>query len=104
MTLGKRARGLERNQRLPFAPPENWHEPREDGQDYRIIVQDPGIGYRHVVTTEEVRERLSRHALASAVPPSDLDGLRRRTRAMMGRCQGFYCGAEVDAMLRGGAR
>ncbi len=32
----------------------------------------------------------------SPIPPADLDGLRRRTRAMMGRCQGFYCGAEVD--------
>jgi len=29
------------------------------------------------------------------VPPADLDGLRRRTRALMGRCQGFYCTAEV---------
>jgi glycerol-3-phosphate dehydrogenase len=26
---------------------------------------------------------------------TDLDGLRRRTRALAGRCQGFYCTAEV---------
>jgi len=60
MPLGKRARGLDRNQRLPFAPPENWYEPREDGEAYRMIVQDPGPGYRHVVTPEEVRDRLAR--------------------------------------------
>ncbi len=60
MPLGKRARGLDHNQRLPFAPPENWHEPREDGENYRMVVQDPGPGYRHVVTPSEVRERLSR--------------------------------------------
>ena len=40
-----------------------------------------------------------RDALASTVPPCDLDGLRRRTRALMGRCQGFYCGAEVSRLL-----
>ena len=36
-------------------------------------------------------------AVTSAVPAHDLDGLRRRTRALAGRCQGFYCAAEVCA-------
>jgi hypothetical protein len=47
----------QRNARLPFAPPEDWHEPT-DADDYRIIVQTPGPGYRHIVTPAEVRERL----------------------------------------------
>ena len=38
-------------------------------------------------------------ALASPLPPADLDGLRRRTRVLMGRCQGFFCGAQVAALL-----
>jgi glycerol-3-phosphate dehydrogenase len=42
-------------------------------------------------------------ALASPIPPADLDGLRRRTRVLMGRCQGFFCAAEVRAALEGGA-
>jgi glycerol-3-phosphate dehydrogenase len=42
-------------------------------------------------------------ALGSTIPPVDLDGLRRRTRVLMGRCQGFYCGARVAALLREGA-
>jgi glycerol-3-phosphate dehydrogenase len=46
------------------------------------------------VTRGEVRD-----ALASTIPPSDVDGLRRRTRALMGRCQGFFCGAEVTRLL-----
>jgi len=41
-------------------------------------------------------------ALGSTIPPVDLDGLRRRTRVLMGRCQGFYCGAHVAALLREG--
>ena len=34
-------------------------------------------------------------ALQGPLPAGDLGGLKRRTRAMMGRCQGFNCGAEV---------
>ncbi len=56
--LSKRTRGGSLNQRLPFAPPENWYEPRNDGSEFRIIVQSPGPGYRHVLTPEEVRVRL----------------------------------------------
>lgn len=58
-----RARRLQfgaHNVAAPFSPPEDWNEPHEDGRDYKIIVQSPGEGYRHVVTPEQVRERLSR--------------------------------------------
>ncbi len=40
-------------------------------------------------------------ALSGPLPAGDLGGLRRRTRCMMGRCQGFYCSARV-AELAGG--
>jgi len=49
------------------------------------------------VTRGEVRD-----ALASPVPPADLGGLRRRTRAMNGRCQGFYCAAAVSRLFAAG--
>lgn len=56
----KSRRGMgDRNVAQPFAPPEDWHEPIEGGQSYRIVVQDPGEGYRHVVTPDEVRSRLA---------------------------------------------
>jgi glycerol-3-phosphate dehydrogenase len=42
------------------------------------------------VTRGEIRD-----AAQSTLPPADLDGLRRRTRVLMGRCQGFFCGAQV---------
>ena len=44
----------------PFAPPEDWHEPGGVKGEYRVVVQDPGWGYRHVVTPEQIRERLTR--------------------------------------------
>ena len=39
-------------------------------------------------------------ALEGPLPAGDLSGLKRRTRAMMGRCQGFNCAAHVEAMFR----
>jgi glycerol-3-phosphate dehydrogenase len=39
-------------------------------------------------------------ACQGPLPARDLGGLKRRTRAMMGRCQGFYCGAEVTSILK----
>jgi glycerol-3-phosphate dehydrogenase len=46
------------------------------------------------ITLGEIRD-----ALAAPLAPSSLNGLKRRTRVMFGRCQGFYCGARVQALL-----
>jgi glycerol-3-phosphate dehydrogenase len=47
------------------------------------------------VTVDEVRA-----ACDASVPAVDFDGLRRRTRALAGRCQGFYCQAELCRLTR----
>lgn len=46
------------------------------------------------VTAGEVRD-----ALTATIPARDRPGLSRRTRATNGRCQGFYCGADIQARL-----
>jgi glycerol-3-phosphate dehydrogenase len=92
--------GLEQRAGLP-APPtmpnlgEAFPRPYQDADR---IAADPAYG-RLVCYCERVSIGEIRDAFASPLPPSDLDGLRRRTRAMNGRCQGFYCGAEVDTLL-----
>jgi glycerol-3-phosphate dehydrogenase len=63
-----------------------------------LIARDPEYG-RIVCFCERVTRGEIRDALASPIPPVDLDGLRRRTRALMGRCQGFYCRASLSAAL-----
>jgi glycerol-3-phosphate dehydrogenase len=66
-------------------------------QDADRIARDPEYG--HIVCfCERVTAGEIRDAYASAIPPAALDGLRRRTRVMNGRCQGFYCGAHVRAL------
>jgi glycerol-3-phosphate dehydrogenase len=62
------------------------------------IVRNPDYG-RIVCFCERVTRGEIRDALTSPIPPADLDGLRRRTRVLMGRCQGFFCGAHVAALL-----
>ena len=70
-------------------------------QEAQRIAGDPAYG-RIVCFCERVTAGEVRDACSSTVPPADLDGLRRRTRAMNGRCQGFYCGAHVRALLASG--
>ncbi|HEU5037293.1 MAG TPA: NAD(P)/FAD-dependent oxidoreductase [Nocardioides sp.] len=71
--------------------------PRPYQDDARIAL-DPTYGtvvcFCERVTAGEIRD-----AFRSPIPPSTLEGLRRRTRAQNGRCQGFYCGAEVARLL-----
>ena len=55
----KRVRGVARNLQLPFVPPEDWHEPRENAQGYRVIEQTPGAGFRHILSEADVRARLA---------------------------------------------
>jgi glycerol-3-phosphate dehydrogenase len=67
-------------------------------QDRERIADDPAYG-RIVCFCERVTAGEIRDALQSVIPPRGLGGLRRRTRAMNGRCQGFYCGAAVGALF-----
>ena len=48
------------------------------------------ICHCEVVTRREVED-----ALAGPLPAGDIGGLKRRTRAGMGRCQGFYCSGRI---------
>ncbi|MFB8120909.1 FAD-dependent oxidoreductase [Streptomyces sp. NPDC055962] len=67
-------------------------------RDAGLIAGDPAYGtlvcHCEQVTLGEIRD-----ALSATIPPHSLDGLRRRTRARGGRCQGFYCGAAVRALF-----
>jgi glycerol-3-phosphate dehydrogenase len=78
---------------LGEAFPRPYQQPERDARhaDRRRLVC-----FCERVTYGEVRD-----AMLGPVPPADLDGLRRRTRVLMGRCQGFFCATEVAALLRG---
>ena len=71
---------------------------RRPYQDASLIAGDGAYG-QIVCHCERVSRGEVRDALASPVPPADLGGLRRRTRAMNGRCQGFFCAATVSRLF-----
>ena len=92
---------------LPLAPKEprptvrmpNIGEasPRPYAQPERIAER---ADYGHIVCfCERVTRGEILDALTAPIPAVDPDGLRRRTRVLMGRCQGFFCGARVAALL-----
>ncbi|MEV6833005.1 FAD-dependent oxidoreductase [Streptomyces sp. NPDC051133] len=70
--------------------------PRPCQQPERVAA-DPEYGTLVCHCDGEIRD-----ALAGPVPPRSLEGLRRRTRARAGRCQGFYCGAAVRELFERG--
>ncbi|MFE1906599.1 FAD-dependent oxidoreductase [Streptomyces gardneri] len=92
--------GLEPGPERPLAPVrmpnlgEAFPRPYRDAE---LIAREPEFGMI-VCHCERVTRGEIRAAYASDIPPAGPDGLRRRTRARGGRCQGHFCGAEVRAL------
>jgi glycerol-3-phosphate dehydrogenase len=84
-----------------FAPvhmPNIGEAGRRPYQSAEMIAAEPAYG-QIVCPCERVTLGEIRAALASPLPALNLDGLRRRTRALQGRCQGFNCHGAVLAAL-----
>jgi glycerol-3-phosphate dehydrogenase len=56
----------------------------------------PIICHCELVTEKEITD-----AMSGALPVGSLGGLKRRTRVLMGRCQGFYCSRRVLELAQG---
>lgn len=76
---------------FPHMPMLAQHEPRayQTGDDTEIICH-----------CESVTRGDIERALDAEIPAQSLGGLRRRTRVMMGRCNGFYCSAKVAKLTK----
>lgn len=62
--------------------------------------ETPGYG-EIVCHCEMVTRREIEQALTGPLPAKDSGGLKRRTRAAMGCCQGFYCSGRLADLTRG---
>jgi glycerol-3-phosphate dehydrogenase len=71
-------------------------------QSGEMIAENPDYG-KIICHCERVTLGELKDAMNSAIPARNLDALRRRTRAMQGRCQGFNCQAALMMSLRGAA-
>ncbi len=63
-----------------------------------IIKRDPAYG-RIICRCETVTEGEILAAIRQNPKPRDLDGVKRRTRAQMGRCQGGFCSPYIVELL-----
>lgn len=72
----------------------NYHE-----RDWQCSGNDGIVCHCELVSRREIEK-----VLDGPMPPGTLQGLKRRTRVTMGRCQGFYCTAELAEMTNGRLR
>jgi glycerol-3-phosphate dehydrogenase len=63
-----------------------------------LIDKDPRYG-NVICRCETITEGEILDALNSPLPPMDIDGIKRRTRAGMGRCQGGFCQPRILEIL-----
>jgi glycerol-3-phosphate dehydrogenase len=75
----------------PRVPNLAEHRPR----DWETAGHGEIVCHCELVTRREVEA-----ALAGPLPARDIGGLKRRTRAGMGRCQGFHCQARLASLTR----
>ena len=94
-------------QGLSLQEKENWNGEREDpckfqkmtdGEKDAFIKKNPDFG-KIVCRCEGVSEGEILQAIRQNPGARDLDGVKRRTRSGMGRCQGGFCGPYVMALL-----
>lgn len=69
-----------------------------DEQKDEIIKNDPSFG-KICCRCENVTEGEILYALRANPKPTDLDGIKRRTRAQMGRCQGGFCSPHIMKLI-----
>jgi glycerol-3-phosphate dehydrogenase len=96
-----RLAGQELRENKAFNPIRAHEKPfREmDDEERRQAVQRDAR-YAHIVCRcETVTEAEIVHAIHSPVPALTMDGLKRRTRAQMGRCQGGFCGPRLIEII-----
>ncbi len=69
-----------------------------DDEKNEFIKSHPAYG-KIVCRCEGVSEGEIRDAIVTNPPASDLDGIKRRTRSGMGRCQGGFCSPAVMRLI-----
>lgn len=96
VTMGKRARIGGTELRGPYLPPENWHEPKKSLQGaYRVVIQSAGNGFRHVVTEDDVRNRLAQLP-EWMVKPLEVVQLSQMTKKKLrSPCYGMQWGSTI---------
>ncbi len=96
-----KAQGMElrENERFnPIRKPAHYFREASAEERTEIIKKDSSFG-RIICRCETVSEGEILEAIHTNPRPTDLDGVKRRTRAQMGRCQGGFCVPYITELL-----
>ena len=95
------ASALSLNRKSVVVPPRNPRKPFHDMNDeerMEAVLSDPSYG-NIICRCEMVTEAEIRDAIRRPVGARSIDGVKRRTRAGMGRCQGGFCCPRVAQII-----
>jgi glycerol-3-phosphate dehydrogenase len=70
----------------------------DDAEKNALIQKDPAYG-KIICRCEQISEGEILEAIRMNPPARDMDGVKRRTRSGMGRCQGGFCGPYVMELI-----
>lgn len=105
--IAEYAAELLKEQGVVLLPKESYHPIREAQHAFReagieekneMIKKDKSFG-KIVCRCEAITEGEILRAIRTNPGARDLDGVKRRTRAQMGRCQGGFCGPQIVELL-----
>lgn len=82
----------------PVRKPQHAFRDADIEEKNEMIRENPSFG-KVVCRCETVTEGEILQAIHTTPPARDLDGIKRRTRAQMGRCQGGFCGPQIVELL-----
>ncbi len=82
----------------PIRRPAHWFRHMSLAEKNKVIAEKPAYG-RIICRCESVTEGEIKEALVTNPRPMDVDGVKRRTRSGMGRCQGGFCQPNVIGLL-----
>ena len=68
-------------------------------EEVESLIKLPSSPQKIICRCEQVREAVIKDSLHRGIKVLSLDGVKRRTRAGMGRCQGAFCGERVRNLL-----
>ncbi len=107
VAIARRTVALLEEQGLPHVEKHGWNGHRENIRAFREMTDEEKDAYikahpaygKIVCRCETVSEGEMRDAIRRNPPAWDIDGVKRRTRGGMGRCQGGFCSPYVMKLI-----
>jgi len=90
---------FEKNSNFKYYPLPKYFKELSDEDKEKAIKLDNRFG-RIICRCESISEGEMIRAMHSIIPGRTVDGIKRRTNAGMGRCQGGFCGPKVFELLK----